>query len=583
MHKEALTMPGDDPAVAQDLVDAASRLCEQEDHLWDVIQQLSIPTDRLTDTRDQDDVDFHTDEMVRAYLYLKVRNLSYNEFADQLAKRPSLYKSLGFDNSDADNPPTQQTFSYIWGQFGDGTKPIIEAAAEGLRLEAVEHGVVAESLVPTPPEDQDDDEKPDKAYKKEKSQKTIRLARRHAFPEFDTGRAPHRIYEDRELFDMFARMCNNQGSAHSEGEYGYLTDHDLTCNDKTFLRAIKKAATPEDMDAQLTFDDFTGSDSMPAIERIRSEVMEAFDGATNNVLNTIKGEDPFDDRKTIAAIDFTHEQFHVYPWEDKDEGIPKADYPRMVSGYKKDNTIKRGYKYATITLVGENAPIILGVEPVKENSKWEDDDAASFSKGDIVARLLDKAQQFVDLDEVFLDRGFYANDVYAEIHDRGLLYTCPVPKYEEDYQNIKDIQEHPSAEMAVNHDVPFGYKGEVHHEAEFMYLPSTSDDADGKYAVFVTNRDRVEPEEIKHVCGRYRRRWDIENQYKNIKDFLPKTSSTDYRVRLIKFALSAVIYNLWRLTDYLIKQAIGVDVRAPPELTAKTFVRALGDFLRDIG
>ncbi|ELY97195.1 hypothetical protein C481_20546, partial [Natrialba asiatica DSM 12278] len=27
-----------------------------------------------------------------------------------------------------------------------------------------------------------------------------------------------------------------------------------------------------------------------------------------------------------------------------------------------------------------------------------------------------------------------------------------------------------------------------------MYAPSTSDDAEGKYAVFVTNQDRVEPE-----------------------------------------------------------------------------------------
>ena len=41
----------------------------------------------------------------------------------------------------------------------------------------------------------------------------------------------------------------------------------------------------------------------------------------------------------------------------------------MVSGYKKDDEYKRGYKYATITLVGDNAPIFLGEEPVKENSK----------------------------------------------------------------------------------------------------------------------------------------------------------------------------------------------------------------------
>ncbi len=124
----------------------------------------------------------------------------------------------------------------------------------------------------------------------------------------------------------------------------------------------------------------------------------------------------------------------------------------------------------------------------------------------LVDRLLEKAERFVDLDEVLFDRGFYSNDVYATVHDRGLIYTSPVPKYEDDYEVIENIEAHETADAAVNHGVPFGHDGEVHHRAEFMYVPSRSDDADGKYAVFVTNRDRVEHDEIKSVCNGYRRR-----------------------------------------------------------------------------
>jgi len=127
----------------------------------------------------------------------------------------------------------------------------------------------------------------------------------------------------------------------------------------------------------------------------------------------------------------------------------------------------------------------------------------------------------------------------------------------------------------VNHDVPFSHYDEVHHRAEFMYVPSQSDDADGKYAVFATNRDCVESDEIKRVYNGYRRRWDIENQYKSVKEFLPKTSSKDCRVRLCNFVLASLIYNLWRLTDYLIKVVMDEDIRSPLVLTAKTFVRAL--------
>jgi len=55
--------------------------------------------------------------------------------------------------------------------------------------------------------------------------------------------------------------------------------------------------------------------------------------------------------------------------------------------------------------------------------------------------------------------------------------------------------------------------------------------------------------------------WDIENTYKTVKQFLPKTSSTDYRVRFLGFTLSAILYNLWRLTDYLIKVGLGREIR----------------------
>ena len=62
-----------------------------------------------------------------------------------------------------------------------------------------------------------------------------------------------------------------------------------------------------------------------------------------------------------------------------------------------------------------------------------------------------------------------------------------------------------------------------------------------------------------------------------------RPSSTDYRVRLTNFVLASLIYNFWRLTDYLIKVAIGKGVRAPPVLTAKTFANVLGQYLLRVG
>jgi len=144
-------MPRDDPAVAESIVVHAETLCEREDHLWDVINKVSIPIDLLTDHRDQNKVDFETEEMVRAFLYKEIRGFSQSRLAEELGKSSSLVKSFGFSIKDLEDAPSQQDFSYAWGKFSDDTQAIIEAAATAIAEVAVEHDVISEGLVPSPP------------------------------------------------------------------------------------------------------------------------------------------------------------------------------------------------------------------------------------------------------------------------------------------------------------------------------------------------------------------------------------------------------------------------------------------------
>ena len=137
----------------------------------------------------------------------------------------------------------------------------------------------------------------------------------------------------------------------------------------------------------------------------------------------------------------------------------------------------------------------------------------------------------------------------------------PVPKYEPDYRAIKQIKSKDGVDAAVNHNVPVGIDGDVDHTAEYLYVPAKSEDGEGNYAVFVTNRDHVAPDEIAQVTNSYSRHWDIENQYKSVQSYLPKTSSRDYRVRLFTFTFAALLYNLWRLTDFLVKVSIDREVQ----------------------
>ncbi|MDQ2074899.1 transposase [Haloarcula sp. H-GB4] len=576
---------GDDdaPALAGAIVYHAGEVCETVDHLWRVLGEVSIPVDGLTDHRQQHKVANGTESMARVYLYQKIYDLAQSEVADRLESRPSLLKTL-----DLEKVPSQQSLSYVWEQFTEQTKRTLNTAATGIAQEAVDSGVVLEARVPIIPGEDDIEEDGDeptatREHVRKQGNKIVELARRHAFGEFDSHRADNRVYEDEQILDLFASACLTQGSAHSEGEAGWFLDENDACDDSTFLRVIKQFAMPADQEVTVPLQNQQIEDIVAFTEVFREYLMDAFDTATENILQTIRYEDPFDDRHVVAAVDFTHVPYHVWPWIDKDDQIPKSTYPPMVSGYVDDGELKHGYTFATITIVGNDVPIILGIEGVKEHSDWEPTETPADSKADVVARLLSRAQQYVDLDEVLLDGGFYARNVRAEINSRGLLYTMPVPKYESDYETIKHIKSKDGVDAAVNHDVPVGIDGDVDHTAEYLYVPATSDDADGEYAVFVTNRDHVDPDEIAHVTNSYSRRWDIENQYKSVKAYLPKTSSTDYRVRLFNFTFAALLYNLWRLTDFLVKVGIEGEIRSPPVVTARTFVRAVGNSLRKAG
>jgi len=103
------------------------------------------------------------------------------------------------------------------------------------------------------------------------------------------------------------------------------------------------------------------------------------------------------------------------------------------------------------------------------------------------------------------------------------------------------------------------------HPMRFLYVPSTSGEGT---TVFATNL-RVGPDEAETFCRRYSRRWRIENEYKSITgDFLAKTSSKDYRVRLFHFVFAVLLYNIWRLTDFLLKAGVDGVMDYAPVLTA---------------
>jgi IS4 transposase len=163
---------------------------------------------------------------------------------------------------------------------------------------------------------------------------------------------------------------------------------------------------------------------------------------------------------------------------------------------------------------------------------------------------------------VLCDREFDSVDVFQTLSNLGVNYLMPKRITSTEREAIETMDAD-SREVAVERapaDVKMGS-----HSMRFLYVPSTKTDG---MAVFATNLN-VGHEWAEAFCHRYSRRWQIENEYKSINnDFLAKTSSKDYRVRLFYFVSAVLLHNIWRLTDFLLKAAVDGPMDYAPVLTA---------------
>lgn len=87
----------------------------------------------------------------------------------------------------------------------------------------------------------------------------------------------------------------------------------------------------------------------------------------------------------------------------------------------------------------------------------------------------------------------------------------------------------------------------------------------------------VDADRANALTQQYRQRWTIENQYKSIKEnFLPKTATKDYRIRFLYFVIGVILHNVWRLSNFLLRDEVEADLGESPPLGAAEIVELVG-------
>ncbi|MDS0261147.1 transposase [Haloarcula sp. S1CR25-12] len=231
-------------------------------------------------------------------------------------------------------------------------------------------------------------------------------------------------------------------------------------------------------------------------------LVDGFDEATDRLLSILESEASFR-RPVTAAIDITTVPYYV----DVEE-MP------MVSGTKDGEG--RAFKFATLSIIGQNIPLVLAVEPVRESSSWDENPSNQIHR--VVRRLVQRAKEHVPIETVLCDREFDSMRVFQTLSNLAVNYLIPKRITSSEREVIKQMDED-DPEVAVESASVHVESGS--HLLRFLYVPSTSGEGT---TVFATNL-RVGPDEAETFCRRYSRRWQIENEYKSIKgDFLAKTS-----------------------------------------------------------
>jgi hypothetical protein len=460
--------------------------------------------------------------MIRLFIYREITGDSYRT----LETYQELAEPFGLDHV-----PDEAVLSRAWrNRFDDGVREYVTVAAHFVVKEIHDYGPSVSAVRPkeevtdSKPESTDDDEQ-DKSggaeFSDEQIRRTTRLARDHGFDGFDSDRAQNASYEDTQFFELQTFMgMVGCGTAQGAARFQYRRGEEYGPHGDTHLRAIKQFE-PETL-------------------------IEGFDEASDRLLSAIASEASFR-RPVTAAIDIT-----TIPYYGDVEGMP------MVSGMKGEE--ERAFKFATLSIVGENIPLVLAVEPVRESSAWDRNPPNQVHR--VVRRLVQRAKEHVPVETVLCDREFDSKRVYQTLSNLGVNYLIPkrVTSTEREVIETIDADRQGVAVESASVHLESGS-----HSMQFLYVPSTSGEGT---TVFATNL-RVGPEEAESFCRRYSRRWQIENEYKSIKsDFLAKTSSKDYRVRLFYFVFAVLLYNIWRLTDFLLKAGVDGEMDYVPVLTA---------------
>ena len=513
-----------------DIVGQFTQSIEAGTPLSPAVGALDIPMHFFTDQyieRDDNRKDF--EGMIRALIYQHITGRT-DQGMQRLTEEYNGYAWI----FDLDGFVSRNTFRHTRENRLDTTGwNLLEQAAEKMLRVAYECDRVDDDLLAEHP-DAEDDEGDSKLLQ------AVRKARQVTFASWKTHRAENASHSDEDHLRQLAYMAMGEcGTTQGASRFKRNGDGGMSAN--THLRISK----------QYGLDD----------------VIEAFNDSVADIHNKLNLYTEYE-RPVSVAIDIT-----PIPYWGDPESLPQ------VAGAHQGDTVKSPYKllFATITVIRENIPIILGFEPVVFDSPWNDND--TFRNAEAVKKLVDRASEHVNIHMVMADSEFAGGDTVQALDDRDINYLFQGAKHSSTIKTIRKMNYEWDKHVHIE-DRGYHLGDGEYTDTKRIYIPTRNwprdkepENGHENKAVFITNADWVDESNAWGFAEKYSNRWTIENQYKVLKsEFLPPYHGHHFPSRVFYFAFGCALQNAWRLADFYHQKWGDGEYGYSPELPAGEFV-----------
>ena len=488
------------------------------------------------------------DAMIRAHLLRKLMGYSMTELHRRLDENRREAKQLGFLFI-----PCRTTFGRAWrDRFDDELVTLVERSAKQILEDAHERGNPLGFRSLETEDKSDVSKRTEQRHIKEKTLEVSEEMRELLHGTVDIDRPEEGTqYSTNAFFGLESLLCTEECAA-EQGSEIYADN------------APRGVATP-DADTHLQY----LKDLDPP------QIFEQLNQAVNAQIKAARRYLEFS-RPVEVAIDMTY----VAYYGDRDEKLNfgPEDENVVVMGAPPSKGFDWCYKFATVSIVGENVRFMLAVRPHIKGQHL----------GELVRELYWAARDHVSISTIYADAEFYAAGVIQALEETNAKYLIRARENERVSRQI-EREEHDiwvEDEYGIYGPTVDG-PGNDRVETTLVGIPKDVDPSET--VAFATNFDvddeiRLDRVKTRGQIKRYSRRWGIETNYRSLSEFLPYTTSKEFSVRLFHFGFAVLVFNMWRLVDFLVQVNLDeLEYRVKPRITAKRFKNLVSSVLSMYG